>query len=111
VGRVSRGKVVGVRPLNSIVRHHVEIVVILLPVVALAAFMRTRKIHALITIPVAALLMPAWALFDGFVYPAEPKAQMWAPIAAAFGYAYGLVAAAVTCATFAIAARLKRRDV
>jgi len=86
----------------------VEIVVILAPVVAVAALMSARRIHPLIITPVAALIMPVWALFDAYVYPADPKAEMWMPVAAVFGYAYGLVASAVTCAVFAIARRRKR---
>jgi len=108
VGRVSRGNAVDVRPLNSIVRHHVEVAVILLPVVLVAGYMMSRRIHVLIVIPVAALVMPAWALFDAYVFPADPSAQPWGPIAAVFGYFYGLAASALTCALFSMARRMKR---
>ncbi len=84
------------------------ILLILLPVVVIAAFMVTRHVHPFIITPVAALVIPIWAMFDAYIYPAEPKAQMWAPIAAAFGYAYGLAASAATCVAFAIARKVKR---
>ena len=76
-----------------------------------AALMAWRRVHALIIVPVAAMTIPAFVLFEAFVYPASPKSQMWAPVAVAFGYAYGLAAATVVCLAFFMVRKAKQRDV
>ena len=83
----------------------------LLPTMLVAAFMSARRVHPLIIVPVAAIVLPVFIAFEAYVYPAHPKSQMWAPIALAFGYAYGLAAATVVCLGFLVARKVRRRDV
>jgi hypothetical protein len=76
-----------------------------------ATFMSARRVHPLIIVPIAAMMLPAFIAFEAYIYPAQPKSQMWAPIALAFGYVYGLAAATVVCVGFFIARKVRRRDV
>jgi hypothetical protein len=79
-------------------------------VFSVAALQYKRRVHALIAITTAALIAPAVVAFMSFVYPADPKDQMWATIAIPVSYIYALVASAVGCGIVALTRRGEKRD-
>ena len=83
---------------------------LMVAVFTVAAVTYKRRVHALLAISTAALLAPSVVAFMCFVYPADPKDEMWAMIAIPVSYAYALVAAALGCGVVALGRRGERRD-
>jgi hypothetical protein len=74
---------------------------------ALALRKRGRGVFA--SIALGAVVVPVVVAFVSFVYPAEPKTQMWAMIAIPVSYFWGLVAAGLGCG-FAVLLQRGQRD-
>ena len=72
-----------------------------------AAYLRKKNKRAFPSIALAGLILPAIVAFVAFIYPADPKDQMWAMIAIPVSYAWGLVAAAIGFGFMALANRSK----
>jgi hypothetical protein len=88
----------------------VFVAVLMVVVFVVAALQYKRHVHALIAITTSALVAPAVVAFMSFVYPADPKDQMWAMIAIPVSYVYALVASAIGCGVVALTRRSEKRD-
>ena len=71
----------------------------------LALLLRERNIGGMAVIPLAALLVPLELTVEAFVYPAQPEARAWWPVAVLTGTLYGGVTAALGYALVAVSRR------
>ena len=71
------------------------IAALVLITIALAAFMRHRRIRAFPAVAGAALVFPLVYAFGAFVYPADPEMRMWAMIAVPVSFVWGLVSSGI----------------
>lgn len=71
------------------------IALLVLVTLAVAAFLRHRRVRWWVAVPAAALVFPAVYAFAAFVYPADAEMRMWAMIAVPVSFVWGLVASGV----------------